>query len=79
MPTTAYQARTGANRDLAWMRCAPGCGRVVIAGKRELVSSSGGFLERLLAEVFEHQLRCPTYVDLRYHAGKPARSSSIKV
>jgi hypothetical protein len=32
---------------------------VVIAGKRELVSSSGAFLERLLAVAFEHQLRWP--------------------
>ena len=38
---------------------APGCRPVVIAGKRELVSWSGAFLERLLAVAFEHQLRCP--------------------
>jgi hypothetical protein len=38
---------------------APACRPVVIAGKRELVSSSGAFLERLLAVAFEHQLRCP--------------------
>jgi len=58
---------------------APGCRPVVIAGKRELVSSSGAFLQRLLAVVFEHQLRCPPNVDLGYHAEKAARSSSIKV
>jgi hypothetical protein len=58
---------------------APGCRPVVIVGKRELVCSSGAFLERLLAVVFEHQLRCPPNVDLGYHAGKAARSSSTKV
>jgi hypothetical protein len=58
---------------------APCCRPVVIAGKRELVSSSGTFLERLLAVAFEHQLRCPPNVDLGYHAEKAARSSSIKV
>jgi hypothetical protein len=46
---------------------------------RELVSSSGAFLERLLAVAFEHQPRCPPNVDLGHHAGKAARSSPIKV
>jgi hypothetical protein len=58
---------------------APGCRPVVIAGKREFVSSIGAFLSRLLAVAFEHQLHCPPKVDLGYHPGKAARSSSIKV
>ena len=58
---------------------APGRRLVVIAGERELVSSSDAFFERLLAVALEHQLRCPPNVDLRYHAGKAARSPSIKV
>jgi hypothetical protein len=57
----------------------PGRRPVVIAGKRELVSSSGAFLEHLPAVAFEHQLRRPPKVDLGYLAGKAARSSSIKV
>jgi hypothetical protein len=58
---------------------APGCRPVVITGKRELISSSGAFPEPLLAVAFEHQLRCAPNVDLGYHAGKAAQSSSIKL
>jgi hypothetical protein len=43
---------------------APGCRAGVTAGKREFVSSSGAFLDRLLVVAFEHQLSCPPNVDL---------------
>ena len=49
---------------------APGRRPVVIAGKRELVSSRGAFLERLLAVALEHELRRPPDVDLGYQPGK---------
>ena len=42
----------------------------MIAGERELVSSSGAFLERSLAVALEHQLRGPPDVDLGYHSAK---------
>ena len=47
------------------------CGRaVVVAGGHELVSSSGAFLERLVAIAPEYQLRRPPNVDLRDHTLK---------
>ena len=48
----------------------PGRRAVMIAGERELVSSSGAFLERSLAVALEHQLRGPPDVDLGYHSAK---------
>jgi len=55
------------------------CGRaVVVAGGRELISSSDSFLERRVAAAFDHELRRPPNVDLGYHAGKAARPPSIK-
>ena len=52
---------------------APSGRAIVVAGGRELISSSDSFLERLVAVALEHELRRPPNVDLRYHAGKTAR------
>src|ERR1700734_2225651 len=68
-------------RELCHCRHDPAPGRrpVGITGERELVGSSGAFLEGLLLAVaLEHQLRRPPNVDLGYHAGKAARPPSIK-
>jgi hypothetical protein len=67
-------------RELGHCRHDPAPGRrpVGITGERELVGSSGAFLEGLLAVALEHQLRRPPNVDLGYHAGKAARPPSIK-
>ena len=75
------RAGRGFVRELGHGRHDPAPGRrpVGITGERELVSSSGAFLERFLAVALEHQLCRPPYVDLGYHAGKAARPSSIKV
>ena len=51
---------------------------VPIAGDRELIGSSGAFLECLVAVALEHELRRPPNVDLGDHTVKAARPS-IKV
>ena len=74
------RAGRGLIGELGHGRHDPALGRrtVVIASERELVSSSGAFVERLLAVALEHQLRRPPDIDLGYHAGKVARPPSIK-
>jgi hypothetical protein len=57
---------------------APGRRPVVIAGERELVSSSGAFLERFLAVALEHQLRRPPNVDLRYQGSLHESALSVR-
>ena len=58
---------------------APGHGAVIIAGGRELVSSSGTLLGRLIAVALEHELRCPPDIDLGYHATNTAGLRSRNV
>jgi hypothetical protein len=58
---------------------APGRRPVVIAGERELVSSSGAFVERLLTVALQHELRRSPNVDLGYHAAQGAPPRSTKV
>ena len=53
------------------------CSRVSVTAdmiRRQLVSSNGAFLERLLAIALEHQLRCPPNVDVRDQSAKLMKS-----
>jgi hypothetical protein len=54
-------------------------GSIVIAAGRELLSSSGAFLERLMAVALEHQVGRAPNIDLGYHAVKITRLPSRNV
>jgi hypothetical protein len=58
---------------------APDCSGFMVAGGLELADSQSAFGLGLVAVALQHELRRPPDVDLGYHAGKAARSSSIKV
>jgi hypothetical protein len=58
---------------------APDRGAFMVAGGLELADSQSAFGLGLVAVGLQHQLRRSPDVDLGYHAGKAARSSSIKV
>src|SRR6516165_3316215 len=53
---------------------APGGRPGIVAGKRQLVSSNGAFLERSLAIALEHELCRPPNVDLGYQSARLMKS-----